>query len=748
MIHSDALVQEPAPGTRTTCFSGDVLTFALKLPAGMQGSAWVRTNLGHADIARAEIIRSVHLQETPLGRDWFDIPMQRVAEDRFEVRLAVCEVGHFEAKCFFLRQGESTPVWPPGENASVNVDSAESCCANIIYNAFVRQFGPNKSRPLELPAPGDACVRLLDEARFTVIPPSGTFRDLIGELDFILGELGCRILMLLPIHPTPTTYGRMGRFGSPYAALSFRSVDPALAVFDPKATPTEQFIELVDAVHRRNARLFLDIAINHTGWAANLHTNHPEWLMRTPEGRIEVPGAWGVQWEDLTKLDYRHQDLWRFMAEVFLTWCRRGVDGFRCDAGYMIPHAAWRYIVARVREQFPDTTFLLEGLGGKISVTRQLLNTANLNWAYSELFQNYDRRQIEAYLPDAIAISDADGLTVHFAETHDNLRLAATSHTWARMRTALSALASVAGAFGFANGVEWLASQKINVHEAATLNWGSPVNQVPEINRLARLLKYHPAFHDRTSLSLIQAGDGNQVVLLRCHRPTDQRLLILANLDPERATQARWPPEAAGLSQKHYTDLLTASPVTVDESLGLFTCPLAAGQVRCLSPDPSDLALLDAGAARSMEVPPRIAAQHLRARSDHARALDEAVRQHHGVAADQDGPAARVQHGERVHPRARPDADEPALEQGHVRVHRPLDAAPARGQVRLERGDVVRDDVPRPAQHARFDRHLRQRHVRQARLEGRARAQAGHERAEREPRRAPPSIAPCISMKR
>ena len=210
-------------------------------------------------------------------------------------------------------------------------------------------------------------------------------------------------------------------------------------------------------------------------------------LFRSPEGRIEVPGAWGVQWEDLTKLDYRHQDLWRFMAEVFLTWCRRGVDGFRCDAGYMIPHAAWRYIVARVREQFPDTTFLLEGLGGKISVTRQLLNTANLNWAYSELFQNYDRRQIEAYLPDAIAISDADGLTVHFAETHDNLRLAATSHTWARMRTALSALASVAGAFGFANGVEWLASQKINVHEAATLNWGSPVNQVPEINRLARL---------------------------------------------------------------------------------------------------------------------------------------------------------------------------------------------------------------------------------------------------------------------
>ena len=42
--------------------------------------------------------------------------------------------------------------------------------------------------------------------------------------------------------------------------------------------------------------------------------------------------------------------------------------------------------------QLRARVFLLEGLGGKISVTRDLLNTANLNWAYSELFQNYDRR--------------------------------------------------------------------------------------------------------------------------------------------------------------------------------------------------------------------------------------------------------------------------------------------------------------------------------------------------------------------
>jgi predicted glycogen debranching enzyme len=615
MQHLKTLIQQPAPGTRTVRFCGDTLAFSLTVPSGLKGSAWIRTNIGHAAVTRREIIRNVHFQETPLGRDWFDTPMPRVAENRFEVNLALCEVGHFEAKCFFLEEAQISPVWPAGPNTCVNVQSSESYCANTIYNAFVRQFGANKSGQNLPSLPVEECVRLLDAEHYTVIPPSGTFRDLIAELDFILGKLGCRILMLLPIHPTPTTYGRMGRFGSPYAALSFRNVDPALAVFDPKATPTEQFIELVDAVHRRNGRLFLDIAINHTGWAANLHTNHPEWLVRTPEGRIEVPGAWGVQWEDLTKLDYRHQELWRFMAAVFLTWCRRGVDGFRCDAGYMIPHAAWKYIVAQVRDQFPDTTFLLEGLGGKIAVTRELLNTANLDWAYSELFQNYDRSQIEHYLPQALDIAATDGLMVNLAETHDNPRLAAISHAYARMRTALCALSSLSGAFGFANGVEWLAAEKINVHESVPLNWNAPVNLVKEIRRLNLLLKFHPAFCAQTEVSLIEQGGGNHLVLLRRHLPTDKRLLVLVNLDCERSTQAAWNPEAAGLPQRNYIDLLAETSVEVQEAGGRFTCTLEAGQVRCLSADLADLERLNLSPTNSFAVPPFVEHQLVRAKA-------------------------------------------------------------------------------------------------------------------------------------
>lgn len=92
-----------------------------------------------------------------------------------------------------------------------------------MYSAFVRQFGVNCARPVSEPPP--ETVEKLDAENYTVIPPSGTFRQLAAKLDHIFDRLGCRILQLLPIHPMPTQYGRMGRYGSPFAALDYFSID-------------------------------------------------------------------------------------------------------------------------------------------------------------------------------------------------------------------------------------------------------------------------------------------------------------------------------------------------------------------------------------------------------------------------------------------------------------------------------------------------------------------------------------------
>jgi starch synthase (maltosyl-transferring) len=607
------VTQSPTPGESKVMYCGDSAVFKLTLSIQIQGRAFVRTNLGFANTARMEIIKRVEKGEIKLDEAWYDIEMEPESDLVFKIVLPLHETGFFQAKCFFIPDNHTTPVWPEGDNCIINVEPAGTICGNIIYNAFVRQFTSAKSSKAS-EDDFSASIKQLDEKGYTVIPESGKFRDLKNQIEFIFSELGCRILHLLPIHPTPTTYARMGRFGSPYAALNFTDVDPALAQFDPSATPMEQFMELVDMVHFYSGYLFMDIAINHTGWAASIHETNPEWLVRDDEGEIQAPGAWGVVWADLTRLDYSNSKLWEYMADVFLLWCHRGVDGFRCDAGYMIPVPAWEYIVAKVRVQYPETLFFLEGLGGPIKTTCDILGKANFNWAYSELFQNYSRDEISNYLPKTYDISNRYGATIHFAETHDNNRLAAVSKIYAKMRTALCALFSVSGGFGFANGVEWFATQKIDVHESSCLNWGDKNNQVEHITKLNQILKNHPCFLGATRLDLIQNSHCEGLVLLRYNEFEDKKLLILINLDCENSNEVSWSRQTGNINKITLYDLLARKEVTIKTESDSCRVQLKPGETMALTPDFDDIKLIAQKSRAKNNLPPKVYLQKLKAK--------------------------------------------------------------------------------------------------------------------------------------
>ena len=579
--------QEPPPGGHTTCCCGDTLKITLFAPHhAPEGKAFLRTNIESVRIHRQEIIDHVEKHAPLLAGDWHDFPMQPDPTSgephTYSISLPIYEPGVFEAKAFFLPPDSTTPIWPEGPNLRIKVLPATSYAANTIYTAFVRQFGPNRY-PHTLPLQQEQ-LTALDAEGWTLIPKSGTFRDLLQELDHIIGTLGFRIIQLLPIHPVPTTFARMGRFGSPFAAIDFFNVDRALAEFDRRSTPLEQFGELVDGIHQRGARIFLDLPINHTGWASYLQVHHPEWFSRNEDNTFASPGAWGVVWEDLSELDYKHQPLWTYMAEVFLFWCERGVDGFRCDAGYMIPLPVWEYIVAKVRAAYPDTIFLLEGLGGRISVTEALLSHAGLDWAYSEIFQVYDRPALEHQLHHDHASAKTHGTLVHFAETHDNNRLAATSPTYARMRCALTALTSDNGTFGITSGVEWYATTKVDVHGAPPLNWGADENQIQWLQQINTILSTHPAFFHEAAIETLPSETAVLQVLRTS--PQGQHVLVLVNLDTENKAQARWQHNKGQLTEKSCLDLLSNTPVTLRKEHDTLHCTLPPSGVYCLSPQP------------------------------------------------------------------------------------------------------------------------------------------------------------------
>lgn len=589
-----ALIMTPAPGERLVRFVGDRIRFTLHPAKGEPPPkgwrAMLRTNLGRAARIREEVIRAHFHQVPPAGDSWHDIPL-RATEHGWEVELTLTEVGFFRAKAY-ATNAQGHQQWPEGPDFGLSVHPDLARTGNTIYCAWPRQFGLTRHAASTVNESLREQLRTLDAQGYTVIPPSGKLRDLTRELPHIMETLGFRILHLLPIHPTPTTFARYGRFGSPYACLDFTAIDPALVEFDRATTGIDQFRELAYGTHERGGRLFLDVVINHTGWGAKLQEDHPEWYLRGPDGKFVSPGAWGVTWEDLAELEHKHPELWMNLANMFLTWCRRGADGFRCDAGYKVPLAAWQYIIARVRQEFPDTLFLLEGLGGPWDITEQLLTEGGMQWAYSELFQNYSGSEVSGYLDYAHKQSERVGTYVHYSETHDNNRLASNSNTWSLLRNQLCALTSSRGGFGITAGVEWLAAEKILVHDCGGLSWGASENIIPLLNRLNHLLCDHPCFFDGAKIQRLSGNDSPVYALSRISASGQDRLLVLVNTDvyhERRFSLTR--DQHAELGEPRFELLGHAAPAVEAQGSDQVQFRLLPGACVCLSPTPHPIGL-------------------------------------------------------------------------------------------------------------------------------------------------------------
>ena len=326
-----ALEMMPAPGSRLVRFVGDRVGFSLKeISNRSPREGWralLRTSLGRADVLRREIVAARARGLSLGGAVWRDLPMQRDAEG-WSLELPLAETGYFKAKAYLVDL-QGWQHWPDGSDAGISVHPDRYRTGNTIYCAFTRLFGAKKTASATRDEKREQLLSSLDKEGYAVIPPSGKLRELTKELPHIFKTLGCRILHLLPVNPAPTTYARFGRFGSPYAALDLTAIDPALVEFDRRTTGVQQFEELAYETHRHGGRLIIDIVINHTGWGSLLQENHPEWFLKGEDGFFVSPGAWGTTWEDLVELSHENVGLWDKLADMFLTWCRRGADGFR-----------------------------------------------------------------------------------------------------------------------------------------------------------------------------------------------------------------------------------------------------------------------------------------------------------------------------------------------------------------------------------------------------------------------------------
>ncbi|MBR0458227.1 MAG: hypothetical protein IJJ26_03230 [Victivallales bacterium] len=136
------LRQSPSSGNVLVRYAGDSLKILLETSCTEDASAFIRTNYGSASVRRRACIAHVE-QGTPLGAGgWQDLPMTACGDGRFELELPLFEVGLFDFKaCLVTAAGHRE--WVHGDNARVKVEPACLIGDNTLYNAFIRQFGPN-----------------------------------------------------------------------------------------------------------------------------------------------------------------------------------------------------------------------------------------------------------------------------------------------------------------------------------------------------------------------------------------------------------------------------------------------------------------------------------------------------------------------------------------------------------------------------------------------------------------------------
>ena len=179
--------------------------------------------------------------------------------------------------------------------------------------------------------------------------PEGTFRAVEPDLDRIRA-LGVDIIWLMPIHPIGIL-NRKGSLGCPYANRDYRTVNPEYGSM-------EDFIHLVEEIHRRGMKCIIDVVYNHTSPDSTLVREHPEYFYRKPDGSR---GNKVGDWTDVVDLDYGVPALWEYQIESLCFWAGY-VDGFRCDVASTVPVGFWKAARQAVEQVRPGAIWLGESV--------------------------------------------------------------------------------------------------------------------------------------------------------------------------------------------------------------------------------------------------------------------------------------------------------------------------------------------------------------------------------------------------
>jgi starch synthase (maltosyl-transferring) len=195
----------------------------------------------------------------------------------------------------------------------------------------------------------------------------GTFADCAAWLPYI-ASMGFDVVYLPPIHPIGQSY-RKGKnnsvtcqpedVGSPWAIGSEAGGHSAT---HPQLGSLTEFRGLVLKAQELGMEVALDVAFQCSP-DHPYADEHAEWFRKRPDGSIQYAENPPKKYQDIYPLDFetdQWRELWEELKSVLNFWIAQGVRIFRVDNPHTKAFAFWEWVIAEVKQEYPDVLFLAE----------------------------------------------------------------------------------------------------------------------------------------------------------------------------------------------------------------------------------------------------------------------------------------------------------------------------------------------------------------------------------------------------
>ncbi len=354
----------------------------------------------------------------------------------------------------------------------------------------------------------------------------GTFDDCIARLPEI-ADLGFDVLYFTPIHPIGHT-NRKGKNnslqaqpGDPGSFYAIGNEDGGHDAIHPELGTFDDFHRLIEACHRHNMEVALDVAVQCSPdhpWLKE----HPEWFSHRPDGSLKYAENPPKKYEDIVNPDFTCADriaLWEALRDVILFWVGHGVKIFRIDNPHTKPLPFWEWLIHDVQARHPDVIFLAEAF----TRPKVMKGLAKLGFTQSYTYFTWrtEKGELQEYLSELAGHPERDYYRPNFFVTTPDINPVQlqSGEPWLfKARAALAA--TLSSNYGIYNGYELIEHEPIpgreefinsEKYELKTRDWNKPGNIKGYLRGLNVARRENPGFLQTANLRFLTIDDDHVI---------------------------------------------------------------------------------------------------------------------------------------------------------------------------------------------------------------------------------------------